>query len=203
MTSRKLNYAALSQAESEDIKYMMNDAIDHAKEVPQRMLCHLAMLASGVGGFPVDRLTHSLQMAHRVERAGKSDEYVLAALIHDAGEILGPFNHGDISAAYLKNFIDTALHWVVQNHNAFQCYNYAHHLGMDRNVRDQFRDNPCFDLGVEFAEFDQLSFDPSYDTPPLERYSDLVISLMSRSKAEREGTVSPITRFELAAGPVV
>ena len=88
---------------------MMNDALDHAKEVPQRMLHHLAMLASGVGGFPVDRLTHSLQMADRVERAGKSNEYVLAALIHDYGEILGPFNHGDISAAYLKNFIDADL----------------------------------------------------------------------------------------------
>lgn len=200
MASRKLNYAALSQAQPEDIKFMMNDALDHAQEVPQRMLHHLALLASGVGGFPVDRLTHSLQMAHRVERAGKTDEYVLAALMHDAGEILGPFNHGDISAAYLKNFIDADLHWVVQNHNAFQCYNYAHHLGMDRNVREQFRYHPCFDLGVEFAEFDQLSFDPNYETPPLEHYRDLVSSLMGRSKAEREGTAAPIARFELATG---
>ena len=37
------------------------------------------------GGFPVNRLEHSLQTATRAERDGRDDEYVLCALLHDIG----------------------------------------------------------------------------------------------------------------------
>ena len=38
------------------------------------------------GSFPVDRLEHLLQTATRAERAGRDDEYVLCALLHDIGD---------------------------------------------------------------------------------------------------------------------
>ena len=51
----------------------------------------LRLLDGDCGGFAVDRLTHSLQTATRAERAGRDDEYVLCALIHDIGDTLGPY----------------------------------------------------------------------------------------------------------------
>ncbi len=59
---------------------------------------------------------------------------------------------------------------------------------MDRNVRDQYAGHPLYDLTAEFcAEYDQVAFDPGYDTLPIEHYEPLVRSLMAgrrRYKAE-------------------
>ena len=44
------------------------------------LLAQLKMLGTGTGGFAVDRLTHSLQTAHRAELDGRDDAYVVCAL---------------------------------------------------------------------------------------------------------------------------
>ena len=150
-------------------------------ELPDRVLTHLKMLQGDCGGFAIDRLEHCLQTATRAHRDGRDEEYVVCALLHDMGDILGPRNHADVAAAILKPFVSEQNHWMVEKHAIFQGYYFFHHLGLDRDVREQYRDHPWFDHTAEFcAEYDQPSFDPAYDTPPL-RHGARIIERTSGS----------------------
>lgn len=146
-----------------------------------RVLRELRDLASGPQGFAVDRLVHSLQTAHRAERAGRDDEYLVCALVHDIGDLLTPHNHPDIAAAILKPFVSEANLWMVQMHGVFQGYYFWHHVGRDRNSRDAYTDHPHYDRCAEFCtEYDMPAFDPSYSTPSLEHYEPLVHSFFAK-----------------------
>ena len=107
------------------------------------MITHLRLLDGDFGGFKVDRLTHSLQTATRAYRAGRDDEYVACALLHDIGDTLGSYNHADIAAAIVKPFVDETYHWMVEQHAIFQGYYFFHYLGLDRDMRDQFAGPPA------------------------------------------------------------
>ncbi|MEL6892544.1 MAG: HD domain-containing protein [Actinomycetota bacterium] len=147
--------------------------------VADRVISLLRDLESDHGGFPVDRLEHSLQTATRAERAGKDDEYVFCALIHDIGDTLSPFNHPDVAAAIVKPFVSEANHFMVKHHGEFQGYYFWHHLGMDRDTRERHRDSPWFDYTAEFcAEYDQTAFDASYASNPLEHYEPLIRDIL-------------------------
>ena len=160
-------------------------AEDWAKIVPQlsttqslvadRVVGLLRDLEADHGGFPVNRLEHSLQTATRAERDNRDDEYVFCALIHDIGDTLSPFNHPDIAAAIVKPFVSEANHFMVQNHGVFQGYYFWDYIGMDGNAREQFRDSPHFDHTEEFTRlYDQTAFDASYASNPLEHYEPLI-----------------------------
>jgi predicted HD phosphohydrolase len=150
----------------------------------KRVLDHLRLLDGDYGGFPVDRLTHSLQTATRAHRDGRDEEYVVCALLHDIGDTLGAFNHPDIAAAIVKPFVAPENHWMVEKHGLFQGHYFFHYLGMDRNVRDQFRGHPNFERTAEFCEkYDQTAFDPEYDTMPLEAFESMVMNLFAAPKS--------------------
>ena len=141
------------------------------------------MLDGDFGGFPVDRLTHSLQTATRAYRADRDDDYVACALLHDIGDTLGSYNHPDIGAAIVKPFVSDELHWMVEQHGIFQGYYFFHFLGLDRNLRDQFVGHPYYDLTEEFCvDFDQPAFDPEYPTMPLEEFTPLLQQFFSSPK---------------------
>ena len=64
---------------------------------------------------------------------------------------------------------------MVEQHGIFQGYYFWHHLGMDRNARDQFVGHEFYEHTEEFcAKYDQTAFDPAYTTPPLEHYEPLI-----------------------------
>lgn len=148
--------------------------------VADHVLHLLRSLESDHGGFPVNRLEHSLQTATRAERDGRDDEYVMCALLHDIGDTLAPFNHPDIAASILKTRVSEGHHWMVQHHGIFQGYYFWHHIGMDRDTRDQFRDSPYFELTEEFcAKYDQTAFDPEYRSEPLEHFESRVRELFA------------------------
>ena len=44
-----------------------------ARTLPSRVLTHLKLLDGDYGGFPVDRLEHSLQTATRAHRDGRDE----------------------------------------------------------------------------------------------------------------------------------
>ena len=151
-----------------------------AAGLPERMLAHLRMLEGDAGGFAVDRLEHSLQTATRAYRAGRDDEHVVCALLHDIGDILGPYNHADIAASVLKPFVSDANHWMVEKHGVFQGYYFFHHLGLDRNARDEYAGHEFYDHCAEFClDYDQAAFDPAYDTLPLEHFEPAVRDVLS------------------------
>ena len=90
----------------------------------------------------------------------------MCALLHDIGDTLGPYNHPDIAAAHpqavrvrgepLDGRSSTAI---------FQGYYFFHHIGLDRNARERYRDSPYCECTEEFcAKYDQTAFDPDYDS---------------------------------------
>jgi len=125
--------------------------------------------------YPVDRCEHSLQAATRALRDGRDEEYVVCALLHDIGESLGPFNHGDVIASILRPFVSEANHWMLAHHPVFQVYFYGQHLGIDPNERDAYRDSPYYDRTAEFcALYDEISFDADYPSEPMSTFEPMV-----------------------------
>ncbi len=135
----------------------------------------------GDSPYQVTRLGHSLQTATRAERDGADDEMIVCALLHDIGDLLAPANHSQVAAALLKPYVSDENHWIVEHHGVFQGYYYFHHFGKDRNARDRYRDHPYYEACLEFcAHWDQPSFDPGYDTLPLEHFVPRVEALFAK-----------------------
>lgn len=177
----RATFTAMEQGTAEDWAIIGGQFRDFARGLPDRVLDHLRLLKGDFGGFPVDRLEHSLQTATRAHRDGRGEDYVVMALLHDIGDTLGSYNHPEIAAAILKPFVSEELHWIAQNHGAFQGYYYFHFLGMDRDVRDRFLGHPHFEACREFcAKYDQAAFDPAYDSEPLEFFEPMVRRVFAR-----------------------
>ena len=152
-------------------------------ELPQRVLAHLRLLDGDCGGFAVDRLEHCLQTATRAHLDGRDEEYVVCALLHDMGDTLGPRNHADVAAAILKPFICEQNYWMVEKHAIFQGYYFFHHLGLDRDMRDEFRDHPWYGYTEEFCRlYDGPAFDPQFKSLPLSTFEPMVHNVLSNVK---------------------
>ena len=176
-------FTAMRQASREDYQKIGQHSLAYFNELPRRVLKHLEILAGDTGGYAVDRLTHSLQSATRAQRDGRDDEYVACALLHDIGDTLACTNHAQLAATVLEPFVSEKNHWIVEHHGIFQGYYFFHHLGLDRDMRDRFRDHPHWKDCAEFCEkYDQNSFDPAYDTLPLEHFEPLVATVFAEPR---------------------
>ncbi|WP_340115256.1 hypothetical protein [Pelagibius sp. 7325] len=71
---------------------------------------------------------------------------------------------------------------MTRRHGEFQLYYYGHHLaGFDRDRRERHRGHPYFDDCADFCErWDQASFDPDYDTLPLQFFAPMVRDVFAR-----------------------
>lgn len=148
-----------------------------------RILGAVEKLNDSYGGYRVTRYTHSLQAATRAMRDGKDEEYVVATLVHDIGDDLAPFTHGEMVAAVLKPFVRPELCWMVKYHPVFQQFFFGSMTEEDRNARDAFRDHPNFDLTAEFCErYDQSSFDPDYPTEPIATFEPMVREIFGKPR---------------------
>ena len=186
-TPPRAGFSSFEDSTREDWALIMAQRGELERGLPDRILEQFEHLRDDYGGFPVDRLEHSLQTATRAERDGRDDEYVLCALVHDIGDPLTPYNHPDVAAAILKPFVSEANHWMVEKHGTFQGYYFWHHLGMDRNTRDMFAGHQFYDRTEEFcAEYDGPAFDPSYDSNPLDHYLPLIREVFGTSPWEPE-----------------
>ena len=190
--TQRAKFTAMTEGTAEDWAIIAGEYIPFAAQGGKRILDHLKLLAGDSGGFPVDRLTHSLQTATRAHRDGRDEEYVVCALLHDIGDMLGAYNHPDIAASILQPFVSEQNHWMVAKHGIFQGYYFFHHLGMDRNMRDGLRDHPHFEYTAEFCEkYDQTAFDPNYESMPLEAFEPMVIKLFQAPKNSIYGDAQP------------
>jgi predicted HD phosphohydrolase len=75
---------------------------------------------------------------------------------------------------------------MILVHQDFQGAHYYHHFGGDPNARETHRDELTqeeWDLASQFADdWDQTSFDPDYDTLPLEHFEDKVRQVFAAAK---------------------
>jgi len=150
-------------------------------ELPARILASLKQLSGSLGGYPVSRLEHSLQAATRARRDGADEELVVAALIHDVGDELAPFNHAEIASAIIRPYVRPQVTWIVEQHGLFQSYYYAHLLGGIRDGRERFQDHRWYQACKDFcANWDQNSFDPQYRSDTLESFEPLLREIFTR-----------------------
>lgn len=171
----RANFTHMEDGSAEDWAIIAKDFGQYAALLPDRIMTHLRLLDGDLGGFPVDRLTHSLQTATLAHRDGRDEEYVVCALLHDIGDTLGSFNHADIAAAILKPFVSEENLWMIEKHAIFQGYYFFHHLGLDRHLREQFKDHPQFEQTIEFcARYDAAAFDPDGEVLPLEFFEPML-----------------------------
>jgi predicted HD phosphohydrolase len=181
--SERAQFHAMAEGTQEDWAKIAMASATFNRELPDRVIAHLKMLAGDCGGFAVDRLEHSLQSATLAHRDGMDEEYVVCALLHDMGDILASSNHAELGATVLRPFVSEENWWMLHHHGIFQGYYFFHYLGLDRNMRDQFRGHPSFERTAMFcARHDQNAFNPSYDTMPLEAFVPMVNRVMARPK---------------------
>ncbi len=166
-----------------DWRIILSELAPYARKLPDRVMAHLRLLEGDYGGFSVDRMTHCLQTATRAHRDGRDEEYVVCALLHDIGDTLGTFNHADVAAAIVKPFVSPENHWMVEKHGVFQGYYFFHHVGMNRDMREQFRGHPNFERTVEFcAKYDGPAFDPKGEIAPLEFFEPMLRRVFAQPK---------------------
>ncbi|TPG17653.1 HD domain-containing protein [Sphingomonas koreensis] len=181
MAPDQAQFTAMTEGTQEDWATIATHFREFSHGLPDRVLTHLKLLDGDYGGFPVDRLEHSLQTATRAHRDGRDEAYVVTALLHDIGDTLGSFNHPEIAAAMLRPFVSEELHWIANTHGVFQGYYYFHYLGMDRDLREQYRGHPHFEACAEFCEkYDQAAFDPAYESAPLSFFEPMVRRVFAR-----------------------
>ncbi|HYF43555.1 MAG TPA: HD domain-containing protein [Ramlibacter sp.] len=179
----RAQFTRMDESTQADWQVIGGEFMPFARNLPDRVMAHLKLLEGDYGGFPVDRYTHSLQTATRALRDGRDEEYVVCALLHDIGDTLGSYNHPEIAAAILKPFVSEANLWMIQHHGIFQGHFFFHHIGMDRDMREQFRGHEHFARTEEFcALYDNPAFDPNGETLPLSEFEPLLRKVMAQPR---------------------
>ncbi|MCU0261806.1 MAG: HD domain-containing protein, partial [Ilumatobacteraceae bacterium] len=127
-------------------------------------------------------LDHSLQTATRAERAGASDDLIVAALCHDIGKTFSNMNHPAIAAEMLRPWVSDEAYWIVKYHQDFQGRHYYGRIGLDPEMRRRHEGHEHYAMAETFVdEWDQAAFDPDYDTETLEHFEPLVRKVFSRT----------------------
>jgi predicted HD phosphohydrolase len=174
-TMETVSFTRMADGTREDYELLARHGLEYNATLPDRLLAALRGLKHSFAGYQVSRHEHSLQSATRAYRDGRSEEYVVGALLHDLGDELAPHTHGEMVSAILRPYVSEEIRWIVAHHGLFQMYYYAHHEGRDPNVRDRYRGHPYFDACAEFCElYDQNCFDPDYDSAPVEFFEPMV-----------------------------
>ena len=180
---KKATFTKMTQGTQEDYVPIVEAAMVHSENLPERIIEHLNMLKDDFGGFAVDRYEHCLQTASRAYRDGRDEEYVVCALLHDIGDILAPANHADFAATLLEPYISEKNYWILKHHGIFQGYYFFDFLGLDKNMRDEYRDSPYWHACAEFcAKYDQNSFDPEYECMSIEEFEPMVRNVFAKPR---------------------
>jgi predicted HD phosphohydrolase len=182
-------FRRMDESTQEQWAVIGRETFANQSRVADRVIMLLESLREITDGFSTDQLTHCLQTATLAERAGADDEVVVAALCHDIGKAISVPNHPMIAAEILKPYVRPEVYDMIRVHQDFQGKHYYAHFGGDPNAREQHRANldpERFTLAERFAdEWDQVAFDPSYDTLPLEHFEPKIRAVF--------GQVAPVT----------
>ena len=177
-----VSWTAMADGTAEDYTELSKIFESHGREtLVGHLLSVMRLLEGPTLGYQIDRERHCRQSATRALRNGESDEFVVAALLHDIGDVLAPDNHSGVAAAIVAPYVSEETEWVVRHHGLFQGYYYFHHLGGDRHARERYAESPHYDRCVDFCtSYDQNCFDPAYDDLPMEDFVPLLEEVFLR-----------------------
>ena len=192
-----VKFTRMKDGDKEDYDFLTAHETEYTKGTADRLLKALVDLDESLSGYQVTRLGHSVQSATRAWRDGADDDWVVSALLHDIGDIYAPYNHDEYAATILRPFVREQCTWVVEKHGDFQMIYYGHHVGGNPHKRDTYKGHPYFEDCAAFCErWDQASFDPNYDSKPIEFFTDMVRSVFARTpydpKVIRSGARMPL-----------
>ncbi len=184
---KQVQFTRMDEGSPEDFALLDSLERQEKADLPDQVLALLKTLQAADSGYQVDRYEHSLQTATRAMRDGAEEELVVCALLHDVGDLIAPDNHAEIAASILAPYISERSQWILRHHGLFQGYYYWHHIGRNRHAREPFRGHEHFAATESFcARWDQVSFDPSYDTLPIEAFEPLVRRILAREPRRPE-----------------
>lgn len=176
-----VQFTRMADGTRDEYQYLHGLEHEYITELPARLIEALRRLDDGLAGYQISRYQHSLQTATRAMRDGADIEMIVAALIHDIGDDLSPENHSQVAASIIRPYVRAEVTWVVNMHGIFQYKYYGHHIDVDPDQRDAYRDHPWFDSCANFCEqWDQESFDPNYPTEPIETFEPMLREVFSR-----------------------
>jgi predicted HD phosphohydrolase len=179
--SETVNFTRMADGTYEEYQFLDRTYQKLNHDLADNVLFQLKQLAGDKMGYKIDRYQHSLQSATRAMRDGADEETVVCTLLHDIGDIFAPENHSELAASILRPYVSEDNYWLVKHHGVFQGYYFFHHIGLNRDEREQFRGHPMFDRTAQFCEkWDQNSFDPNYDTAPIEAFEPMVRRLFAK-----------------------
>jgi predicted HD phosphohydrolase len=183
MDAMATTFTRMDESTAEQWAVIGSETAKNQGRTAESLLAMLRSLADITDGFATDQLTHCLQTATRAERSGADDEVVFASLLHDIGKAVSVPNHPAIAAEIVRPYVRDEVYRMVRHHQDFQGRHYYAHFGGDPDAREQYRGQSFFELTEQFADdWDQTSFDPGYDTLPLEHFEPLVREVTSRAK---------------------
>tara|TARA_B100001093_G_scaffold262461_1_gene250886 strand:- start:3752 stop:4309 length:558 start_codon:yes stop_codon:yes gene_type:complete len=178
---KKVSFTEMKNGTKEDYLFLDKLEKKYISETADRIIKYLNNYDQTLEGYQVSRLQHSLQAATRALRDQASEEMIVATLLHDIGDDLAPANHAEYAASILRPYVSEKTYWIMLKHGEFQMYYYAHHIGADRNKRDQYKNHKYYDDCVKFCElWDQSSFDPNYDSLNLKDFEPVIRRVFSR-----------------------
>lgn len=177
-----VSFTAMKEGTREDFLLLRELEHPFVAATADRVLAVLeAQAHESLAGYRVSRFEHAVQSATRAWRDGADIDWVVAALLHDIGDGLAPFNHDAMAAAVLRPYLREQVSWCVEHHGLFQMVYYAHHYGWDPAAREAHRASAYFDDCAEFCErWDQASFDPAYPSLPLAHFAPMVREVFAR-----------------------
>ena len=175
----EITFTSLGAGTREEYQYL--ETTDHGTDMLVEELLALFRTTDRDNGYALNPMQHALQTATRALRDQASDEWVVAALFHDIADVISPTNHARVAAEILRPYVPANIHWAVAHHSVFQGFYYWHHVGKDRNAREVYRDHAYFNDCAMFCEkWDQISFDPDYDTLPLAAFMPIIERVFKR-----------------------
>jgi predicted HD phosphohydrolase len=178
---KTVSFTSMKEGTIEDFEIIAANDEQTAKELPNRLIAHLQEMAKDDGAYKISRLEHVLQCATRTQRDNADDDWVIAALLHDIGDVLAPFTHGQVAGEILRPFVKEEVAWVVSHHGTFQMFYNLSLPDNQRNSREKYRDHPYYQSAIDFCEnWDQCSFDPAYATENLEFFVPLIRRVFAR-----------------------
>jgi predicted HD phosphohydrolase len=179
--AKTVSFTRMSEGTKADYDLLERAGRSYLDGVSDRLLSVLESMREVFVGYQVSALEHLLQTATRAERDGADEEMVVAALLHDIGDVFAPDNHSEFAAALLRPYVREEVHWITRHRGIFQLYYSGHHQGRDPNLRENYRSSPHYDACVAFCErWDQISFDPAYRSEPLDHFVPIMRRIFVR-----------------------
>src|SRR5260370_12380148 len=94
-----VSFTRMLDGTREDFELLERKGQAYVAGLPDRLLAVLRSMEHGFEGYKISSLDHVLQTATRAERDGADEQIIVAALLHDIGDVYAPHNHAPFAPA--------------------------------------------------------------------------------------------------------